>query len=121
MGDDVVEVSSMCGARMHGNCTLSYCGCFCHQECARCKAPCQATYDVANLAEPPHLVCATCYVLITKGRPQSRCEGCSATHAYRDPQVGNIYLCAPCHTKYHTDGLGRDTGENDERADGQRG
>lgn len=95
-------VSKPCSAYMHSNCSEDEeCGCSCHQVCAKCLSKCQATYDASEVIGEEHLVCAECYVLITKNRQKPRCEGgCGATTAYRDPAVGDFYLCMDCHKKH---------------------
>lgn len=85
---------------MHSNCHDEECGCNCHQVCAKCLSKCQATYDASEVIGEEHLVCADCYVLITRDRKRSRCEGCGATTAYRDPAVGNFYFCMDCHKQH---------------------
>jgi hypothetical protein len=81
---------------MHSACS-GECGCNCHQKCARCSADCQATYDASEVIGEEHLVCAECYVLLTAKRRHARCEGCGGPAAYRDPKLGNFYLCMDCH------------------------
>lgn len=95
-------VSRPCSAYMHSNCRDGKCKCNCHQVCAKCLSKCQATYDASEVIGEEYLVCADCYVLITKDRKQVRCEGegCGSTTAYRDPAVGNFYLCMDCHQKH---------------------
>jgi hypothetical protein len=93
-------VSRPCSGFMHSNCQDEDCGCNCHQVCAKCKVKCQATYDASEVIGEEQLVCAECYVLITKTRKKPRCEGCGATVAYRDPAVGNFYLCMDCHQQH---------------------
>ena len=90
-------VSRPCSAYMHGNCQDGECKCNCHQVCTRCQAKCQATYDASEIIGEEHLVCAECYVLLTAKRRYARCEGCGNTAAYRDPKLGNFYLCMDCH------------------------
>jgi hypothetical protein len=92
-------VGKACSGYMHSNCQDEECGCNCHQVCSRCGAKCQATYDASEVIGEEHLVCAECYVLLTAKRRRARCEGddCSATAAYRDPKLGNFYLCMDCH------------------------
>lgn len=92
-------ISQQCDAQEHVNC-LGECKCNCHQICARCLSKCQGTYDATENIGEPYLVCADCYVSATKSRSQSRCEGCGATTAYRDPAVGNFYLCMNCHMQH---------------------
>jgi hypothetical protein len=92
-----MNVSRPCSAYMHSNCRDLNCGCGCHQVCARCDTVCQATYDVSEDIGTENLVCAECYVLLTAKRRHARCEGCGGPAAYRNPAVGNFYLCMDCH------------------------
>lgn len=85
---------------MHSACVDDGCKCDCHQVCDRCLSKCQATYDATENIGDPFLVCASCYVIATRDRRQPRCEGCGTTTAYRDPAVGNFYLCMDCHQKH---------------------
>lgn len=82
---------------MHSCCADKTCKCVCHQICARCGNECQATYDASQVVGVPEMVCADCYVIATKDVKRSRCEGCGATTAFRDPSLGNHYYCMDCH------------------------
>lgn len=95
-------VSKPCSAYMHSNCQDKECGCGCHQVCVRCLSKCQATYDASEVIGQDYLVCADCYVSITRNRQQVRCEGegCGSTTAYRDPALGDFYLCMSCHQQH---------------------
>lgn len=92
-------ISQQCGIFAHVDC-LGRCECNCHQVCARCLSKCNSTYDATQNIGEPYLVCTDCYVSVTEGHNQSHCEGCGVTTAYRDPAVGDFYLCMNCHMQH---------------------
>lgn len=88
-------ITRACSEHMHSCCVGVTCGC--HQVCARCLMKCQAIYDASEVVGVENLVCATCYVDLTRGVQRHRCEGCGGVNAYRDPALGDAYLCVGCH------------------------
>lgn len=92
-----MSVSRLCSGHLHGCCSQLDCGCGCHQVCTRCGEPCQGEYDASQIIGVPHLVCASCYVVVMNDVAHRRCEQCGSDAAYRELEIGLAYLCINCH------------------------